>query len=99
MPGNIYKWLKTAELQQPNTKPKLLSCPTNCFCCCLFVSLTSSESLFLIKLINELFNPKQTRLKRPVPTKPSRVGNGNGNGIYIPHFLYVYIQMRFTPNP
>ena len=23
---------------------------------------------------------------------------GNGNGIYIPHFLYVYIQMRFTPN-
>ena len=26
------------------------------------------------------------------------VGNGigNGNGIYIPHFLYVYIQMRFT---
>ena len=21
---------------------------------------------------------------------------GNGNGIYIPHFLYVYIQMRFT---
>ena len=20
----------------------------------------------------------------------------NGNGIYIPHFLYVYIQMRFT---
>ena len=26
-------------------------------------------------------------------------GNGNGNGIYIPHFLYVYIQMRFTPNP
>ena len=22
--------------------------------------------------------------------------NGNGNGIYIPHFLYVYIQMRFT---
>ena len=21
--------------------------------------------------------------------------NGNGNGIYIPHFLYVYIQMRF----
>ena len=24
--------------------------------------------------------------------------NGNGNGIYIPHFLYVYIQMRFTFN-
>ena len=23
-------------------------------------------------------------------------GNGNGNGIYIPHFLYVYIQMWFT---
>ena len=22
--------------------------------------------------------------------------NGNGDGIYIPHFLYVYIQMRFT---
>ena len=22
----------------------------------------------------------------------------NGNGIYIPHFLYVYIQMRFTFN-
>ena len=21
---------------------------------------------------------------------------GNGNSIYIPHFLYVYIQMRFT---
>ena len=20
---------------------------------------------------------------------------GNGNGIYIPHFLYAYIQMRF----
>ena len=24
--------------------------------------------------------------------------NGNGYGIYIPHFLYVYIQMRFTFN-
>ena len=24
--------------------------------------------------------------------------NGNGNGIYIPHFLYVYNQMRFTFN-
>ena len=23
-------------------------------------------------------------------------GDGNGNGIYKPHFLYVYIQMRFT---
>ena len=23
---------------------------------------------------------------------------GNGNGIYIPHFLYVYNQMRFTFN-
>ena len=24
------------------------------------------------------------------------VNNGNGDGIYIPHFLYEYIQMRFT---
>ena len=24
--------------------------------------------------------------------------NGNGNGIYILHFLYVYNQMRFTFN-
>ena len=24
--------------------------------------------------------------------------NGNGNGIYIPHFLYVYNQMRLTFN-
>ena len=24
--------------------------------------------------------------------------SSNGNGIYIPHFLYVYNQMRFTFN-
>ena len=35
---------------------------------------------------------------QPITPTGNRVGNGNGNGIYIPHFLYVYNQMRFTFN-
>ena len=35
-----------------------------------------------------------------MPQKPTgacrRDGNGNGNGIYIPHQIYIHIQMRFT---
>ena len=29
---------------------------------------------------------------------PKVVISGNDNGIYIPHFLYLYNQMRFTFN-
>ena len=33
-----------------------------------------------------------------IPCESNAANNGNGNGIYIPHFLYVYNQMRFTFN-
>ena len=39
------------------------------------------------------------RAREPKTHNPVRLERGeinvNGNGIYIPHFLYVYIQMRF----